>query len=187
MPPKKPKEAQGANVAKGTKRKILLLQDRSILTKANASFRAPNESKIQDARTILTQTADAALSNGELDLNAFLKAREFEIKALEDGMSRAKNARTTRAFQQVPREMRRRTASHNVKRVPKRLQKRAAREMMDDNTPTVTASKRKPATNRGRLRAETAEATRLLVGKKKGRQDRCANNYSRRERKLQRN
>jgi hypothetical protein len=71
---------------------------------------------------ILTQTFDAALSNGELDQQAFLKAWQFEIEALEDGMRRSKSAVTSRAFQQVPREMRRRAASHNVKRVPKRLQ-----------------------------------------------------------------
>jgi len=115
----------------------------------------------------LTQISDPALSSGELDLSSFLKAREFEIKALEDGMRRAKGALTKRAFQLVPWDMRRRTASHNVKRVPKRLQKRAAREMRDDNTPTVVAAKRKPTTSRGRLRAETAKRLRLLAANKK--------------------
>jgi ribonuclease P/MRP protein subunit POP1 len=129
--------------------------------------RAQKRIKAQNARTILTQTSDAALSNGELDLQAFLKAREFEIKALEDGMRRSKGALTTRAFQQVPREMRRRTASHNVKRVPKRLQKRAAREMKEDNTPTVSPNKRKPGTSRARLRAETAKRLGLLAKKKR--------------------
>ncbi|KAL3418811.1 POPLD domain-containing protein [Phlyctema vagabunda] len=120
----------------------------------------------RDARSIATQTSDAALSGGELDLQAFLKAREFEIKALENGMQNSKNSLTTRAFQQVPRDMRRRTASHNVKRVPKRLQKRATREMRDDNTPTVTPNKRKPGSSRGRLRAETAKKLGLLAAKK---------------------
>ena len=44
-------------------------------------------------------------------------------------MSDSKKALNTRAFQQVPRDLRRRTASHNVKRVPKRLRARAAREV----------------------------------------------------------
>lgn len=129
--------------------------------------RSQKRVKAQNARTILTQTSDAALSNGELDLQAFLNAREFEIKALEDGMRRSKVALTTRAFQQVPREMRRRTASHNVKRVPKRLQTRAAREMKEDNTPTVSPNKRKPGTSRARLRAETAKRLGLLAKKKR--------------------
>lgn len=123
--------------------------------------------KTYDARAILSQSSDSAFKNGELDVQSFLKAREFEIKALQDGMQRSKNSLTTRAFQQVPRDMRRRTASHNVKRVPKRLQNRAAREMKDDNTPTVTSNKRKPGSSRGRLRAETAKRLGILAAKKK--------------------
>ena len=136
-------------------------------SKQSERGRAPKRVKAQNARTILTQASDAALSNGELDLQAFLKAREFEIKALEDGMRRSKSGLNTRAFQQVPRDLRRRTASHNVKRVPKRLQKRAGREMREDNTPTVKANKRKPGSSRGRLRAETAKKLGILSQKKK--------------------
>ena len=123
--------------------------------------------KLQDARSILTQAADAALNNGELDLQSFLKSREFEIKALQDGMQKSKKALTTRAFQEVPRDMRRRTASHNVKRVPKRLQKRAKREMKEDNTPTVDPGKRNPGSSRGRIRAETAKRLGILAAKKR--------------------
>ena len=108
---------------------------------ANASRKRPAPSqgtarhstkraKITNARTILAQTTDIALKkDGELDVAAFVKAREFEIRALEDSMRASKGTAATRAFQQVPRELRRRTASHNVKRVPKRLRARAAREV----------------------------------------------------------
>jgi len=136
-------------------------------SKQNEKGRTPKRVKTQNARIILTQTSDAALSNGELDLQAFLKSREFEIKALEDGMRRSKSGLNARAFQQVPRDLRRRTASHNVKRVPRRLQKRAGREMREDNTPTVIAKKRKPGSSRGRLRAETAKKLDILSKKKK--------------------
>ncbi|EKD14619.1 uncharacterized protein L3040_000142 [Drepanopeziza brunnea f. sp. 'multigermtubi'] len=120
-----------------------------------------------DARTILTQSTDKALQNGELNLASFMNAREFEIKALQNGIQKSKKSGTTRAFQQVPRDMRRRTASHNVKRVPKRLQKRAAKEMKNDNTPTITANKRRPRSSRGRLRAETAKRLGILAAKKR--------------------
>jgi len=123
--------------------------------------------KIHTARTISTQNADAALKNGELDLQSFLKSREFEIKALENGMRSSKTLLNLRAFQQVPRDLRRRTASHNVKRVPKRMQNRARREMREDNTPTVMANKRKPGSSRGRIRAETAKRLGILAEKKK--------------------
>lgn len=86
--------------------------------------------KTFDARTLAVQPTDAALSaTGELDVAAYAAARAFEIQALERGIERSKNANTSRAFQKVPRSLRRRTASHNVKRVPKRLRARAKREV----------------------------------------------------------
>lgn len=126
-------------------------------------------SKVRDARTVRSQPADAALKNGELDLQAFLSAREFEIRALTSGMQASKNVNNRRAFQLVPRGMRRRTASHNVKKLPKRLRARAAREKVGDNTPTVEARRRKPKTSRGRIRVEAARRLGILAEKKKKR------------------
>ena len=85
--------------------------------------------KIRDARQISVQTSGKAFSHGEVDLDKFVKAREYEIKSLEDALVRSKKSLSTRAFQGVPREMRRRTASHDVKKVPKRLRARAMREV----------------------------------------------------------
>jgi len=82
-----------------------------------------------EARAIASQTKDKAYGEGELNVEKFVKAREFEIKALEDGMRKSKNFLSQRAFQSVPRDLRRRTASHNVKRVPKRLRARAQKEV----------------------------------------------------------
>lgn len=97
------------------------------------SAAAPKRAKVSNARTILTQTSDKALSkHGDLDVAAFVKAREYEIKALEVSMGNSKKALSTRAFQQMPRNLRRRTASHNVKKVPKRLRLRAAKEVSLD-------------------------------------------------------
>ncbi|KAJ9623043.1 Ribonucleases P/MRP protein subunit pop1 [Taxawa tesnikishii (nom. ined.)] len=127
----------------------------------------------RDARTLATQTASRAFSNGELNVDKFVKAREYEIRALEDGLMRSKLALTQRAFQQVPRELRRRTASHNVKKVPKRLRKRAGREMIEDNTPGkggVEKGKRK-LTRHMRLRLETVKKLRALGAKKRKKGD----------------
>ena len=94
------------------------------------SNRAAKRVKTSSARTILAQASDKALnSNGDLDVSAFVKAREFEIKAMAASMGASKNSLSTRAFQQVPKDLRRRTASHNVKRVPQRLRARAAKEV----------------------------------------------------------
>ena len=164
MPPKKDSSAS-VDHPKTSKRKAP--PHSSFNGQDTGKGRAVKRVKTNDARSILTQKADAALNNGELDLQAFLKSREFEIKALEDGMQRTKTSRTQRAFQQVPRDLRRRTASHNVKKVPKRLRNRAAREMREDNTPVVNSSKRKPSNSRGRIRAETAKRLGILAAKKR--------------------
>ena len=96
----------------------------------NASRRNAKRLKTSSARTILAQSFDKALNqNGDLDVSSFVKAREYEIKALEASITASKGTLTTRAFQQVPRDLRRRTASHNVKKVPRRLRARAAKEV----------------------------------------------------------
>lgn len=77
-----------------------------------------------------------AYPNGEINVKNFLKSHENEIKALEGAIKAAKGRLSRRAFQDVPRELRRRTASHNPNRVPKRLRQRARQEAKDDNTPT---------------------------------------------------
>lgn len=96
----------------------------------NPSAASRKRAKTYDARSLAVQSADAALSaTGELDVAAYVEAREFEVRALEAGMQRSKSALMSRAFQKVPRSLRRRTASHNVKRVPSRLRARAKREV----------------------------------------------------------
>ena len=50
-------------------------------------------------------------------------------------MKAAKKGLMRRAFQDVPRDLRRRTASHNPNHVPKRLRRRARQEAKEDNTP----------------------------------------------------
>lgn len=125
--------------------------------------------KVHAARNIPTQAADAALKDGELDLVAFVAAHEFEIRALEQSMATSKAVRASRAFQQVPRGLRRRTASHNPKRVPRRLRVRARKEMAEDNTPLVESRRRKPRTTRARIRAQMAKRLRILAARKRKR------------------
>ena len=96
----------------------------------NSSKREAKRVKTSNARKILAQASDKALNkNGDLDVSAFVKAREYEIKAMESSMGSSRMSLASRAFQQVPKDMRRRTASHNVKKVPKRLRARAAKEV----------------------------------------------------------
>ncbi|KAF8250458.1 POPLD-domain-containing protein [Wilcoxina mikolae CBS 423.85] len=121
--------------------------------------------RILDSRKIIAQTDIPSLKSGSLDVTSFIKSRKFEISALQKAIATSKSALQQRAFQKVPRDLRRRTASHNAKRVPKRLRPRAKREMEEDNTPTHTFRRRKKSAH-DRLRAETAEKL-LKMGKKK--------------------
>lgn len=83
----------------------------------------------KSARTIRAENTDPALKDGVLTVPDFVASREFEISAMEQAQLNSKYAASTRAFQSVPRTLRRRAASHNVKRIPKRLRNRALREM----------------------------------------------------------
>lgn len=154
---------QGSKPADNVRKRKEAPQDRG------GGTRGHKRVKVHDARALRTQPADAALNNGELDLQAFLSAREFEIKALTEGMRRSKAVNNRRAFQLVPRSLRRRTASHNIKKLPRRLRSRARREQVDDNTPNVEARRRKPKTARARIRVEMAKRLGILAQKKRRR------------------
>ncbi|KAF2403232.1 hypothetical protein EJ06DRAFT_580389 [Trichodelitschia bisporula] len=134
--------------------------------------RSQKRIKAMEMRNIAAQTTDKAFSNGELNIDKFVKAREFEIRALEDGLRNSRHGLSQRAFQEVPKDLRRRTASHNVKRVPKRLRKRAKREMIEDNTPTVTARRRTPS-GQQRLRNETAKKLQKISSRLKLKQQKA--------------
>ncbi|KAI0789808.1 ribonucleases P/MRP protein subunit POP1-domain-containing protein [Abortiporus biennis] len=66
---------------------------------------------------------------GNLDVERFAEARRFEIGAMHSAMVTARASATHRAWQQLPRHMRRRAASHDVRRVPSRLREKAKAEM----------------------------------------------------------
>lgn len=71
--------------------------------------------------------------DGVLNVHEFLNSRKYEINELEKAQLNSKFASSTRTFQSLPRKLRRRTASHNVKRIPKRLRNRAMREMSNES------------------------------------------------------
>ncbi len=105
-----------------------------------------------------------AYPNGEINVKNFLNSHENEIKSLEHAMRAAKKGLARRAFQNVPRELRRRTASHNPQRVPKRLRTKARQEAKEDNTPT-SRGKSGSGIGKGRkkfLRREGIEKSRKL-------------------------
>ncbi|VDC04482.1 unnamed protein product [Peniophora sp. CBMAI 1063] len=103
--------------------------------------------KLQQARDIAVQpvagpsTSNAAASSrsvtfnsmqglpSKLDVEKFVESREFEIKAMQQAQKNASSSATHRAWQELPRHLRRRAASHDVRRVPQRLRGKSAREI----------------------------------------------------------
>ncbi|KAF7299081.1 hypothetical protein MIND_00856400 [Mycena indigotica] len=128
------------------------------------SGRDRKRQKLKDARTIPVQpNATAGPSTAPtivqgkrlpatLDTEKFADARQFEIKAMHTSMKSANDSATHRTWQTLPRALRRRAASHNIRRMPIRLRDKARQEMKD------TILKRKPL---ARLRPKHGKEKRV--------------------------
>lgn len=86
---------------------------------------------------------------GAIDVEKFVNSRAFEIQAIQTSMRSAAAASTTRAFQSLPRHLRRRAASHNPRRVPKRLRSKATAEIDSKDQTTKVQKKRAKLRARG--------------------------------------
>ena len=132
--------------------KLLLLKMAIAPPPSNGGKKQFNKNQIQkrnrvlSARNIRAEAIIASTKNNKkdgsndlseggsmLDVGQFISTRKFEIKELQLAMHRSKVSGSTRVFQDLPRRLRRRTASHNVKRIPKRMRNRALREMMKND------------------------------------------------------
>ncbi|KAI0848197.1 ribonucleases P/MRP protein subunit POP1-domain-containing protein [Daldinia vernicosa] len=165
-----PETTRNSDQSKSNKRKDPPQQDAGFKNQGKGSdnrTRDAKRAKTHEVRSIAAQKSHAALKDGELNVQSFVGSLSFEINALDESMRRTRTSQTSRAFQRVPFRMRRRAAAHNYKKVPRRLRKRAKREMVEDNTPTVSSKTRKPNTTRARLRAEISRKLDLLSRRKK--------------------
>ncbi|QRV86615.1 ribonuclease P/MRP protein subunit POP1 [Ceratobasidium sp. AG-Ba] len=64
-----------------------------------------------------------------VDIERFAEARSFEIGAMHSAIKNAASTTTHRVWQTLPRHLRRRAASHDVRRVPVRLRDKAKQEI----------------------------------------------------------
>lgn len=117
------------------------------------------KAKLYNSRTIRSEAVDPSFKDGILDIPGFVSSREYEIKAFEQSQLKTKQASSSRVFQSLPRSLRRRAASHNVKRIPKRLRAAAIKEMQNSTT-GVPQKKKEP---RGRIRHRLRVQKRLLA------------------------
>ena len=130
--------------------------------------------RVRNARTIRTEAVSASSANkpdsnsdlsesgGMLRMDQFIKSRKFEIEQLLLAMHKSKVSASTRVFQALPRKLRRRTASHNVKRIPKRMRNRALREMLKSDQKVVVAKRSRPKETHG-LTARQLYKARMSV------------------------
>ncbi|KAG2343311.1 POP1-domain-containing protein [Suillus weaverae] len=65
-----------------------------------------------------------------IDVERFTEARAYEIDAMQKAIKTAGESVTHRVWQTLPRHLRRRAASHDVRRVPLRLRDKARAEMV---------------------------------------------------------
>ncbi|KAJ1964714.1 Ribonucleases P/MRP protein subunit pop1 [Dispira parvispora] len=84
-----------------------------------------------------------------LSVDRFLEARAAEIMTMEKAINQARLANNVRAMQTLPRNLRRRTASHNVKRLPYRLRAKALQEVAKSGG-VKAVKKKKPNSRRTR-------------------------------------
>ncbi|KAJ2091977.1 Ribonucleases P/MRP protein subunit pop1 [Coemansia sp. S100] len=109
-----------------------------------------------------------------LDVTGFVEARSFEINALQRSLESAKTSGNARAFQTLPRHLRRRAASHNVKRMPVRLREKAISEMKKSaassktlgDSGKLTNAKKNNRYKRRRTRSVRAEYEQRQNGKR---------------------
>ncbi|KAJ2754071.1 Ribonucleases P/MRP protein subunit pop1 [Coemansia pectinata] len=109
-----------------------------------------------------------------LDVTGFVEARSFEINALQRSLENAKTSGNARAFQTLPRHLRRRAASHNVKRMPVRLREKAISEMKKSaassktlgDSGRLTNAKKNNRYKRRRTRSVRAEYEQRQTGKR---------------------
>ncbi|OAW00120.1 hypothetical protein PTTG_05957 [Puccinia triticina 1-1 BBBD Race 1] len=103
---------------------------------------ARKKAKIRHARVIHTQNVNPQHSKLPkfLDVEKFISSRSFEIGAMERSMKLARDASGKRSFQTLPRHLRRRAASHFVRRVPTKLRPKARFEMKNDKPKILSKS-----------------------------------------------
>ncbi|PVU96466.1 hypothetical protein BB559_002380 [Furculomyces boomerangus] len=125
-------------------------------------------------RQISTQS-QANVNAKHIDVEKFVETRAYEITAMQQALESSKKMNNARAFQTLPRHLRRRAASHNVKRVPFRLRAKTILEQQKsamNKSPAASKKaeeKEQPIKNRRHRRKGSVlvkEYTRRQQGKR---------------------
>ncbi|KAF8120269.1 ribonucleases P/MRP protein subunit POP1-domain-containing protein [Boletus edulis] len=138
MPPKRKNDDAGESSARERK-KLKVADARTIQVQGTSAASGSNTTN--DQRNAVASPSSAGPSKtaiqfnsmqglpASLDVERFTEARAYEIDAMQKAMKTARHSSTHRAWQTLPRHLRRRAASHDVRRVPVRLRDKARAEM----------------------------------------------------------
>lgn len=105
---------------------------------------------------IIKYLVELTVLPNSIDVIDFAKARIGEIQALKKDIKDAKYRGARRVFQTLPKSMRRRAASHNIKRLPTRLRLKALEEIEKDPA-SVQKSIKKPSCRRRNRRTKNIQ------------------------------
>ncbi|KAI9353249.1 ribonucleases P/MRP protein subunit POP1-domain-containing protein [Zopfochytrium polystomum] len=96
---------------------------------ADGSLAPMNSKQRRKEKQSMSYQRPKGEENKTVHIEAFIQSRAFEIRALEKAVSNATEfTGSARVFQTLPRHMRRRAASYNVKRIPRKERQRAIDE-----------------------------------------------------------
>ncbi|XP_065648653.1 ribonucleases P/MRP protein subunit POP1 isoform X2 [Hydra vulgaris] len=105
------------------------------------TFRVKDQ--LKDDYISTNETIDSHDPRG-INIYDYAVARAYEIKNLQNALKEADHLKHQRIFQQLPRHMRRRAASYDIRRLPHRLREKAQAENVTKPKQKTRKYKRKP-------------------------------------------
>ncbi|WVQ79961.1 hypothetical protein IAT38_002062 [Cryptococcus sp. DSM 104549] len=137
-----------ASVKPTGKRKTIIIPKTTDLLRQNAAAAARGKGKErQILGGVMSLVDEVKRLPGMISVEKFAQTRALEIHAFQTANKAAAAQGSARAFQTLPRHLRRRAASHNPLRVPRRIRVRAAEEI-DKNDRVAKKHRRKAKARR---------------------------------------
>ncbi|BEI85520.1 hypothetical protein CcaverHIS002_0509210 [Cutaneotrichosporon cavernicola] len=151
-----PKQQSNFGLSNGAKKPMRSIQKTEDLLKHNVHAKRRGQGK---ERGVLKGLHDLVKTSNNLpgfvSVERFAETRALEIAAMQNAIKAASAFCSSRAFQSLPRHLRRRAASHNPRRVPKRLRSRAAAEIDPGDMTDKIHRKKAKLRARGDLRGRS--------------------------------
>ncbi|WWC62188.1 uncharacterized protein I303_104782 [Kwoniella dejecticola CBS 10117] len=133
---KAPSAQAGPSKSNGNSRPLKPINKTIDLLKKNEGAKRKGKGKEREilGDGVVNLFDDVKRLPGLIQVEKFAEARALEIHAFQNAIKVAAAQGSTRAFQSLPRHLRRRAASHNPRRVPRRLRSKAAAEIDPGDT-----------------------------------------------------